>query len=86
MASPEASRCPACGAAPGTLRITRTLVANPTGTYSVAGAQTKVTARERPVLTCTACPLNVTGEYEPHPSGDPDRAHAVFTPPPGTTS
>lgn len=75
MPTVDNARCPACGAGPGTLAIVERLVAAPLGTYSLAGAQLKASARVRPVLTCTACALEKAGEY------DADGRHVTFQPP-----
>lgn len=72
------SPCPRC-AARGTLSLSETLEARPPGTYSLAGAGTKVSARARPVLDCAACGLHVVGDY------DPDGRHVSFDPPPSPT-
>ena len=45
--------CPTCGRI-GTLRLGSTLVAKPIGSFSLAGAQMKVSATEMPQLTCSA--------------------------------
>lgn len=80
MPTARQSPCPVCHVI-GRLDITMQLVANPIGTYSIAGAQTKVTAQQRPVLDCTACGLHVVGTIEddhavfpspePRPASDP---------------
>lgn len=70
--------CPSCGAEPGCLSITETLVARPLGSWSLAGAQLKTSARSQPVLTCSACPLRVTGTF--------DGSHVVFPSPAASTS
>lgn len=64
--------CPVCDAAPGCLRITFRLVCAPLGSYSLAGATAKASARLRPVLTCTCCPLEVVGDL------DDDGRHVTF--------
>lgn len=64
--------CPRCNAEPGCLSIADQLQAQPLGSFSVAGAQLKVSARSVPVLRCSACGLELVGEY----TGD---GHAVFT-------
>lgn len=79
MTSLNETVCPACGAGPGTLSIISRLVANPLGSHSLAGAQLKVSARRRPVLTCSRCPLRHVGEY------DPDGRHATFPTPRAAT-
>lgn len=68
-----AAACPRCRADPGCLGITDRLQARPLGSFSVAGAQLKVSARSVPVLRCSACGLELVGEY----TGD---GHAAFTP------
>lgn len=55
--------CPRCNAA-RTLILSKKLVAKPTGTYSLAGVQTKVTATETLVLSCLECDWFVTGHIE----------------------
>jgi hypothetical protein len=44
--------CPDCGVT-GSIELTTRLVAKPIGTFSLAGAQMKVSAVETPVLACT---------------------------------
>lgn len=75
METAEESPCPVCGAA-GTLQVDVRLVASPIGSFSLAGAMPKVSARNRPLLTCSACGLNVIGEYSA------DGRHAMFPPQP----
>lgn len=70
--TPDAHPCPACAAPPGCLRVTFRLVCAPLGSYSLAGATAKASARLRPVLTCDRCPLEVVGEL------DDDGRHVVF--------
>lgn len=65
----DTTPCPNCEAT-GTLAIDVKLVANPLGSHSLAGAQLKVSARERPVLSCSACDFELAGEF--------DGQHAVF--------
>ena len=67
------TNCPNCGEA-GTLSIDERLVANEIGTFSLSGAQIKVTARGRPVLTCSSCPFALVGNY------DEDGKHVTFRP------
>lgn len=74
MASIEASPCPSCNAAPGTLRLAEQLVADPIGSFALAGVMMKFNARSRPVLTCSNCPLHLVGDY------DQDGRHATFPP------
>jgi hypothetical protein len=69
----ESSPCPACGAPPGCLRVEDVLVAQPLGTFSLAGNQMKVSARTCPKLTCTQCRLELIGRYE-HPPKPPTEA------------
>jgi hypothetical protein len=68
------ARCPACDAGPGTLDIVQRLMPKRLGTYSLAGAQTKVSAYAAPVLCCRACGLQHAGTY------DADGEHASFPP------
>jgi hypothetical protein len=77
VATAEESPCPVCGAT-DTLQIESRLVASPIGSFALAGAMPKVSARNRPVLTCSACGLNVTGEFTA------DGRHATFPPLPHT--
>ena len=72
MASIEASACPKC-CTPDSLQLTDQLIAQPIGSFSLAGAQLKFSAQSRPVLTCTACELRLVGTY------DPDGRHVMFT-------
>jgi hypothetical protein len=74
MPTPEKSPCPRCDAEPGTLSVSFELVGNPLGSFSLPGMQMKVTARTRPVLRCSACPLEVVGEL------DADGRHVTFPP------
>lgn len=71
----DTTPCPDCEAT-GTLTINIKLVASPLGSHSLAGAQVKVSARERPVLSCTtsSCDFELVGEV--------DGQHAVFPSPP----
>lgn len=62
--------CPKCGMV-NNLYIAIEMVASPLATWSLAGNQMKVPARERPVLKCHNCDFNLPGEYD----GD---SHAVF--------
>lgn len=76
MTDVEHTACPRCGAAPGALTLTRSMVAKPLGTYSLSGNQMKVSARDgSPVLDCSFCDLHVVGEFEP------DGKHVVFPQP-----
>lgn len=63
--------CPNCEAV-ATLFIQTKMVANPIGSFSIAGAGLKVTAQERPVLTCTACEWEKIGRF------DSDGGHVIF--------
>jgi hypothetical protein len=74
MPTVEESPCPQCGELE-TMRLEIKLVATPIGAFSLAGVQMKVSARQRPVLTCTHCELFLIGEYEP------DGRHVVFDSP-----
>ena len=67
--------CPSCLAPPGCLTIDIEMVAKPLGTFSIAGAQMKVTAAMLPVLNCTACGLRIVGRY------DADGRHVEFPAP-----
>ena len=53
--------CPWCGSR--TLHIGDELQAKPVGTFSLSGAQFKVSAYTFPVLTCQSCDLSVDGTY-----------------------
>lgn len=63
----ETSPCPQCGEV-GKLRIEYRdkLVAKPLGSFSLAGAQMKVSARrvQAPFLCCDACGLALEGKKE----------------------
>ncbi len=74
MATVEESNCPACKAPPGTLQLAARLQAQEVGDFSLAGVMTKFSAREVPVLTCAACPLELVGRYEGR--------HVTFSAPP----
>lgn len=65
--------CPKCGK--GAVSVTRVLASKPLGSYSVAGAQTKVVATERWMASCNYCPFSVLGHLEDAEVG-PD---GVFT-------
>lgn len=67
-----AAWCPDCSAK-GTLKLISRLEASPIGTFSLAGATPKVTAREIPVLVCRACNYEIVGRFE-------DDGHIVFDP------
>jgi hypothetical protein len=55
--------CPRCQAS-GTISVRRVLTAKPLGTFSLAGAQIKVSAVESAVAECSACDLSVVGHLE----------------------
>lgn len=55
--------CPDCGAT-GSLTLSTALVAKPMGTWSLAGAQLKTSAREVAVLACSACGASRRGHLE----------------------
>ena len=55
--------CPSCSAA-GTVSVRLVLVAKPLGTFSLAGAQTKMSAVTAAVAECSACGLTVSGRLE----------------------
>ena len=67
--------CPECEFS-GKLGIYRTLYAKPVGSFSLAGAQLKVSAYEVPILACGHCGLKLVGQYEME-HGKP---YAVFNP------
>lgn len=77
MPTIDTSSCPRCAAAPGTLRLATILQARPVGDFSLAGVMMKFPARERVRLTCTACPLDLVGDY------DEDGRHVTFSAPNG---
>lgn len=52
--------CPACGESGG-LTIGRGLQARPLGSWSLAGAMLKTSAREVAVLACGGCGMRLTG-------------------------
>ena len=76
MATADTATCPTCTTT-GTLRVDLRMCANPLGTFSLAGAGMKVTARVRPVLTCTTpgCGFHLAGDL------DPDGRHVTFPTP-----
>lgn len=59
-AAPVAKPCPWC-ARTGGLTLGTALVAKPLGTWSLAGAQLKTSARLRAVLACSLCDRSATG-------------------------
>lgn len=54
--------CPACGTTALTLRTT--LVARPLGSFSLAGAQTKISAVQVAEVRCAACGASRRGRLE----------------------
>jgi hypothetical protein len=78
MATISGSKCPNCDAGPGTLSIEpgSGLQVMPIGSFSLAGAQMKFSARATPVLCCSACGLRRDGRY------DGDGRHVTFGPEP----
>ncbi len=60
MPAPENTPCPSCGHIGLTLKTT--LLPKPLGTYSLAGAQMKLSAIETLIWSCPACPA--TGPAE----------------------
>lgn len=61
--------CPWCGIR--ALHIGEELQAKPVGSYSLSGAQIKVSAQVVPILECGNCDLSVDGGYDA-------ANHAVF--------
>ena len=59
-ATPEDTSCPACGVK--ALRIEWRMTAHPVGTFSLAGAQTKFAASEKPWLVCGNCGVEAEGK------------------------
>lgn len=55
--------CPKCGAL-GTVELRPVMVAKPVGTFSLAGAQTKVSAWRGWELGCSVCSFRVLGQVE----------------------
>lgn len=55
--------CPDCGSV-GTMLLGQELVAKPLGTYSIAGAQTKVVAQTKYTITCEECGWKRYGKFE----------------------
>jgi hypothetical protein len=53
-------RCPACGGV-ATLFTVERFVAQPVGSFSLAGAQMKVSAHKVVLLWCDRCPLELVG-------------------------
>lgn len=62
---PVPKPCPACGEGPGTLTIRRVLVSRPLGSFSLAGAGLKTSAREGAALECSACDMQAVGYLDP---------------------
>jgi hypothetical protein len=78
MPTIDESPCPNCGEGPGTLSISvgSGLQVLPTGSFSLAGAQMKFSARATPMLCCSACGLRRDGRW------DDDGQHMTFGPVP----
>jgi hypothetical protein len=76
MATIDESCCPNCGAGPGTLSLGLGdgLQVKPIGSFSLAGAQMKFSARATPLLCCSACGLRREGRW------DDDGRHVTFRP------
>lgn len=55
--------CPWC-VRQGGLEIIRGFVAKPIGTFSLAGAQMKLSMIEAPLLRCTLCKRQVSGRFD----------------------
>jgi hypothetical protein len=55
--------CPECGTV-GTVALRPVMVAKPLGSFSLAGAQMKVSARQGWELACSACSFRVLGQVE----------------------
>jgi hypothetical protein len=55
-------RCPKCKV--GVVSLQPVLKSKSLGTYSIAGAQTKIVAKNMMLVTCSSCDLNVTGRLE----------------------
>jgi len=60
--------CPGCGA--DTLQVEWRLTAAPLGSYSLAGAQDKIAAREVPWLVCGHCGIAAQGTLDLEPEGE----------------
>ena len=58
----EETPCPTCNRV-GTLYVEVKLVAKPIGSFSLAGAQTKVTAESKPFLLCSVCHFTKMGKF-----------------------
>lgn len=60
--------CPKCKVStritPGAMRVEPVLVARPLGSFSLAGAQMKVSARSALRLSCNHCDFEITGRVE----------------------
>jgi hypothetical protein len=77
--------CPECGTV-GTVALRPVMVAKPLGSFSLAGAQMKVSARQGWELACSACPFRVLGRVEGLETDESGRITAgtfVALPPPG---
>lgn len=86
-ALPIRKACPDCGQVGG-LSLTLGLAARPLGSFSIAGAQDKVVARQVAVLACSQCRVSRTGHLEGMevgPDGVVTAGHFVEDPitPPG---
>jgi predicted RNA-binding Zn-ribbon protein involved in translation (DUF1610 family) len=68
------AKCPSCGEGPNTLWIEQRMIALPVGSFSLAGAQLKVSATTKPVLICVSCGMEIVGSF------DDDKDHALFDP------
>ena len=60
--------CPNCGVStrqePGAMKVETVFVAQPLGTFSLAGGQLKASARARSQLSCTRCGWSTLGRIE----------------------
>lgn len=77
--------CPKCGAA-GTVALRPALIVQPLGSFSLAGVQLKVSAREGWELACSACAFRVLGQVEGLETDETGQITAgtfVALPPPG---
>lgn len=73
--------CPKCGGE-DTVEVRRGFVAKPLGTFSLAGAQMKVSAHEVAIATCTECDLHLTGHLETTADPEAKIYFIVDEPPP----
>lgn len=71
-AKPVDTPCPNCGVP--ALHIEARLKAKPIGSFSLSGAQMKVSAHETVFLVCRGCGARVEGDVEP------GGTHATFDP------